>query len=661
MPLTNPLKTKAGFGNSVVLLTAVAAGVLFSLSAFAGPSSFEQRKSWYLEGLPAEAPGSFAAAGRLFVGGPVELWSLERELAHIWARRDCSDFYVAGLVRLLYIDRERGGLSPEVREAASDAVLGFKYWIDEPGLDSMCYWSENHQVIFHSDEYLVGALFPERVFANDGRTGREHMELARSRLERWFDWRERFGFSEWLSNVYYDEDLYALLNLVDFAPDPELRLRASLAVDQLALNLALNSFRGQVRGTHGRTYEKNMLTSAGDDIRQFVYLLWGVREFTPDLAAPSRSGVALATSSYQLPPALECIGTASDTIENYQSHGLSLEEAPAHGLAYDDLEAGMFFWGMGMYSHHRVIDLTARMWRKYQLEENRFFMGLPRLAEAVTKKTELGPIIARLEIASEAAFLDDAHTYTYRTPDYQLSSALDFRPGKIGGQQMTWSAVLGPDAFIFTTYPGRTLYGSPGKWTGNGSNPRIGQYRNVLVAIYNAPLRVTIGETWRYGYSHAWVPGGAFDEVAQKGNWVFARKGDGYAALYSFRRPYFNQFGDYAGSELMAWGRSNVWICELGRAADDGSFEEFMARVLSAEVRVSGLRVSYASPSRGLIEFGWEGPFLAGGREVPLRRDFRYDNPYVRAPRFSRRLDIECGGSSLVLDFENQRRIISAP
>ena len=62
-----------------------------------------------------------------------------------------------------------------------------------------------------------------------------------------------FWISEWLSNVYYEEDLYPLLNLVDFAPDEAVRTRAKMLVDQLALNMALNSYKGEFRATHGRT------------------------------------------------------------------------------------------------------------------------------------------------------------------------------------------------------------------------------------------------------------------------------------------------------------------------------------------------------------------------------------------------------------------------
>jgi hypothetical protein len=186
----------------------------------------------------------------------------------------------------------------------------------------------------------------------------------------------------------------------------------------------------------------------------------------------------------------------------------------------------------------------------------------------------------------------------------------------------------------------------------------VAQYKNVLVAIYNAPRSMTLGETWRHGYSHAWVPAHAFDRVERDGAWTFAKKGDGYVALYSHAPPRLKKTGQYAHNELVARGRSNVWVCEMGSARESGSFDEFMEEVSGAGVEVKDTRVGFHSPSRGLVEFGWTGPFKVGGEEIPLRRDMRYDNPYVQAPRFTDRLEINCRGESLILDFANQRRIV---
>ena len=117
----------------------------------------------------------------------------------------------------------------DTRTRSQQRFLAFKYWYTEPtpaGLvDNKWYWSENHRIIFHVDEYLAGHAFPDATFTNDGRTGAAHAQAAEARILGWLDEKVRFGFTEWHSDVYYQKDVTPLLTLVEFAPDPRPRGR----------------------------------------------------------------------------------------------------------------------------------------------------------------------------------------------------------------------------------------------------------------------------------------------------------------------------------------------------------------------------------------------------------------------------------------------------
>ena len=64
-------------------------------------------------------------------------------------RYDCADFRMQTLMRILYLHGERiKSISPEGYSLIREAFLGEKYWMTEPGEDSACYWSENHQLLF---------------------------------------------------------------------------------------------------------------------------------------------------------------------------------------------------------------------------------------------------------------------------------------------------------------------------------------------------------------------------------------------------------------------------------------------------------------------------------------------------------------------------------
>lgn len=49
--------------------------------------------------------------------------------------------------------------------------------------------------------------------------------------------------------------------------------------------------------------------------------------------------------------------------------------------------------------------------------------------------------------------MSEVNKITYRTPDYMLSSAQNFRPGEKGYQQHIWQATLGSYAVVFTNNP----------------------------------------------------------------------------------------------------------------------------------------------------------------------------------------------------------------
>ena len=180
---------------------------------------------------------------------------LDDTLTYIDGRYDCSDFRFQSLIRILY---KYGSVIPKETHAKIKAsVLGFKYWMDEPGTDSMCYWSENHQILFSANEYLIGQLFPEDVFTNSKISGQEHMEKSRERILWWLKMRWDYGFTEFYSNVYYNEDIAPLANLIDFCTDPEIALKATIITDLIIYDIASQAYNGAFVSVSGRAYENN--------------------------------------------------------------------------------------------------------------------------------------------------------------------------------------------------------------------------------------------------------------------------------------------------------------------------------------------------------------------------------------------------------------------
>ena len=126
---------------------------------------------------------------------PIREHIMDKALQRIDTRLDCADFIIPGLIRMLMAHRGTERLSEALAARIEKSLIGFKYWLDEPGDIKACFFTENHQILFHSCEYLVGQMFPEAVFPNNGMTGREHQAHGEAFLRRWLDWRIRFGFA----------------------------------------------------------------------------------------------------------------------------------------------------------------------------------------------------------------------------------------------------------------------------------------------------------------------------------------------------------------------------------------------------------------------------------------------------------------------------------
>lgn len=629
-------------------------------------AAYRQRAAAYLrwaaEPTPPGGSGLFMQVARLELAStPLDADVINAALDFVNARHDTADFLVAGFVRMLLQYAGSPMLSPELRQRLERTLLDFKYWIDEPGVDSMCYYSENHQILFASAEYLVGNHFADVIFTNDGRTGREHSVAARDRIENWLRRRFYFGFSEWHSNVYYNEDLPALVNLADFAPDESVAVRAAIVLDALFFELVNNTHDGIFGVSHGRTYDEHVLGARRESTSVLMNLLSGAGLLN---SRGNMTSISLAASR-RYTPAGAVLAAAADQLPervSRQRMGVRLEDAAAHGLSFADKEDGIFFWGMGAYADWRTIDLTFSMIDTYNLWENDFFKPFAYLRPAWAAGL-LAELSRPIRSFTSGSVLSEVNTYSYRTPDYMLASAQNNRVGYFGFQQHTWQATIDLDAVVFTSHPGTARQKGDGYrsyWTG-GWFPKVVQEKNALIAIYDVkPLPALVPEL-AVPYTHAYFPRAAFDEVRQIGHWTLGRRNNAYVGLYSSRATRWATGGEWPGSELIADGTDNVWICQLGNQTQLGSFDDFSAAVTSAEVRVIGTNVTYDAPGLGRAQVSLDTPFKIDGEPIAITDYERFDNPYALHAFGANPFSLGVSGYQLEADFELPARLVSAP
>ncbi len=625
-------------------------------------------------------------------------------------------------------------LTPETWDRVREVLLSFKMWVTDPtpptpdpddpvrDWDESIYWTENHQALYHTIELLLGERFPEECFTIVGfpptgncsgefeMTGAEHRDRAHAFLLRWFEERWDIGFVEWHSNIYYQKDATPLLSLVEFAASPEIRTRAAILLDILLLNLATHTHRDVLGVTHGRSEMKDTYFGPRNDTWGIVHLLFGQQDTVGHTSAGEPGATLFSRArQYRMPSVILEAAHAPGPFVDRMRMSVPLDEGapigpdpespPGHPFT-DDEPGFTFWWGLGAWTVWQVLPISLGGADRYQLFDTAFFAPFKPLLALLPD----GPAGIALGQGLAQSFwqvlalglLEETNTYTYRGPEYILSTAQSYRPGANSAQVHAWQATFDPFAMVFTTHPMNSLQppsewvsstdGQPGYWTGSASLPRSAQHENVGIYQYEPgyqPGAILPGTFVYQPFTHAYFPQDYFDEVEQAGHWTFGRAGDGYIALYSWRSTFWQTttpeelalLPDRPGGgpvtrpfDLIAdGGADNVWIVECGDAARWGSFDAFRTAILEAPVVVAdrngapGFDVSYTSPSQGAMTLGWEAPLTVAGQEIAIDDYPRIDNPWVTAQRGDPVWHVQGAETGVVLDWENVERTVFVP
>jgi hypothetical protein len=639
----------------------------------------------------------------------VDAAALERWFRRIDHWLDCADFDILRLLTLWCGSRDE--VPEHIAAALVGRVVGFRYWytdhvdLPEGVCDERWYWSENHRLIFHTCEYLAGQELPDTVFSVTGMTGAEHRDRAAARLAGWFDEKATDGFSEWHSDVYYAKDLAPLVTLADLADDPALAERAAAFLDLVLYDLALHCHRGNVGGTHGRSYMKDKSRAIDQPVFGACKLCFDATDEPwplddgddVDLLPRNESATVLARAVRYRPPAiLRRIATGTDEVLDLEHMGLRIDPSEPlvdhpvrdDGLSYTDPDMVPFWWDRSALTPWQLIPLTVATLDRHQLWDANLFSLFRTVRDAVGGDLDvMRRLSADLHPMVNAGLLEEVHTCTWRNGHVMLSTALDYRPGTAGFQHHIWQATLDERAVVFTTHPGHPPTPDAGDyldhdryWTGSATLPRSVQHRRVAVACYEPAFACPTDEpltAFAYEpYTHAFFPTECFDEVRTFGHWTVGRRRDAYVALWSWRPPTWRHHdpaevftnGLTEPFDLVAeGGADDVWICEVGDVDRWGSLGTFCEAVAAAAVEVDdpgwagggphpGFTVRYASPSEGEVEVTPEVALRVAGEVVRLRGDHRFDNPFTRVRRGVTTIPIVDGEGTWVLDLAGGTR-----
>ncbi len=596
-----------------------------------------------------------------------------------------------------------GSIPADVIAAIDERLLADRYRYDDPlpadRVDNMWYWSENHRIINLANEYLVGQRLPNEVFEVTGMTGAEHQARARPDLLEFIREKGQIGWFEWHSNVYMAKNITPLLMLVELADDPEVVNAAAMALDLCLVDMASHYHQGAYVAPHGRTFKKDK-TSARDEATYDMAKMMFDRTPTGFERRTSTTATYFCMARRYRPPqlVLDIAQDAGNSVVR-ERHGLFVDatepisDNPVAPLGYDfnDRDNMLFWWSagaLGLWQMQKVNVAEAdahRLWEVEGLADVKLLADVQNGdVEAITNWVHERYMILNL------GFLSEANTYAWRSDKVSLASVQDHRKGEMRDQVHIWQATIDPDARVFTTHPMTDTAEStnwrddeiPGYWTGDASMPRTVQHERTAVHIYSplytAETDPLLAVVFNYEqYTHAFFPQDHFDEVTQVGHWTIGTKNGGHIALWSWREPTWREYdpdvlatdGMVKPFDLQALGGAdNVWITEVGSTTDPEnplSFEDFVAGMTANEPTVTGsgadhtLAVEWSSPAAGEISFGWDTPFIVDGAEAQISDFPRHESKWGTVERLNLDHRWQSGSSSLALDFETNRRVIS--
>lgn len=569
----------------------------------------------------------------------VDWTKLEGTIEYIEKEYDCSDFRLVNLIRILY--EYKKDIPQDYYLKIESILCNFPFWWDDEHKNSMCYWSENHQILFASAEYLIGLHFPNSLFLRSGLLGRDLAERAKKRIYDWLELRWKYGFSEYYSNVYYKEDIAAMINIIDYTPDNELKEKCKIILDLLLYDIASQSYKTMFVSTSSRAYKGNRQKNYFDGMTS---LLWGSGESI----GPGMLYGFYVSNNYQLPKMFKNIALDTTTVEIKQSNGLDVKDLLKED--FDGLEdrSLMMQWGMEAFINPEVVNNTIKALRKKELFSNSFLSDMRWLNIPVFRDSRLLPYFVEFTNPIYlGTALNQGNTYTFRTADYSMYTSQAYQPGTYGDQHHVFGVNVGEEEAVYHTHPARNMASSnhsPNFRVGYGRLPHSVQHKSVNLSIYDIPLKKNCYESELLDYTYVYYPD-SFDSIYLNRNYLIGKKNDVYCAFIAMSN--IEKMKD--NPIYIQQGHETAWITEVSTKKEEGSFTNFIQRIEGNKFNFDNLILSYHSKDVK-YELIYKENFYINRQKTEVIYD-RYESPYINAQQGAEEYLFVYGLDSLYLNY----------
>lgn len=514
------------------------------------------------------------------------------------------DFQLVKLVRVMFLTN---GDYDNMIMAALDTV---PFWLTK-GDTVRGYWSENHTIMWMSSDWLLHEKFGKAIDSG-----------LRQRLVHYLNLKIKYGFYEFYSPTYAPYCFSGLVNLADFAQDPQIKSLATQAAVRLLRDLLLmTNDKGAMFAVAGRAYPGNYEGPYKRNHAHLIYLLTGKGDKP---STTSHSGSFLCTSTLEVD---SIVSTFTTTLDTTYHLGHSIDSSLIINSVLRPLDKVISQWSSGLYFHPKVAFETGSLLRDSMLWHHVDFAEF--IAFENFGPADIQLIAESLPAISMSSPICGQQISLFKRNSVTLSSIYDFWKGKVGYQQYPVMANLGTTA----VYTGSGLVKED--WTDRSSNnqndhlPYVAQSSNVALIMYRAEENNILlkSKDVALHFNDA-----DFDEVRNAGLWVLGRQGESYVAA--------RRYCDSIINNVRACGvtRGQSWVIVVGDSSMYNNFNNFESLVNQSQFTdswyydsINEQSVYYASITfdTTTIDYAWRVDSLINSiREVPTVGGFKlYPNP----------------------------------
>lgn len=165
-----------------------------------------------------------------------------------------------------------------------------------------------------------------------------------------------------------------------------------------------------------------------------------------------------------------------------------------------------------------------------------------------------------------------------KTKDYILGTCISPRTGGLGSQEHLLNIFLKDDrSRIWINHPGEgKIFGQkrPGYFTGNGLTPLVTQRANAAVMSYRFDDETV--KSAEVNFTHVFCDLSVCDETVLKENWLFVRRDDAFAAIYSENGLAPSRQASLKEKELISPGINTTWFVKVAARPEIDDFETFV-------------------------------------------------------------------------------------